>query len=57
MEGMGYGKEMGRGLVNYPFSTRGFPLTSKIVWRYRQSKITKGAVLAGLGEERVKGER
>ena len=54
---MGYGKEMGRGLVNYPFSTRGFPLTSKIVWRYRQSKITKGAVLAGLGEERVKGER
>lgn len=33
-----------------PFPPRGFPLTSKIVWR----KITKGPVLAGLGGSGLK---
>ena len=38
------------------FPPRGSPLTSKVIW-HRQSKITKGAVLAGSRRERVKDER
>ena len=30
---------------------------SKIVWPYKQSKITKGTVWDGLGEERLKDRR
>ena len=34
-----------------PFPPRGSPLTSKIVWYLRQSKITMGTVLVSLGKK------
>ena len=53
------------GPVNH-FPPRGSPLTSKIVWRLRESKIIKGPVLVGstakrgsnyLGPDQIRGPR